>query len=1130
MPRRIIGERMFELPISAADFVGPVRLIAGPGAGKTKALVDLYEDLIRTGRATRAEILVLTFSKAAAEELGRRIDERLADSYPEAWISTFHSFCARLLREQEPRSEKLLLNGFQEWLAMQAALAGTPQAEFGPLSTVARTDTFAQDALGFVAMLKQNRVGHREFRLAALTSGSERVQALAAAYSAYQERCVAAALDDFRDLIADAIHLLERRPELCEQLRRKFHYVLVDEFQDVDPAQFALLTLLAPPAGRPRLLVAGDPDQSIYRFRGAVPDLLTQRFPAVYGGRLVELNLSHRCPPEVLTAAGRLLQATQPGAPERQFQSLPDRAATDCVRVAREATAIDEGVFVAREIRQLCLEDSSLQPGDFAILLRSTLQNAAPFEEALRALQLPCEVRGAGGFARNEVVRFLLTMLRALNAPDDPDSLAAVVASPLSGVPASTASRLAQECLEQGKPLPRLVRRLLYWLCERDPARYPLPWGTAGPKPAPAQTGLPAKAAEGALETTGTVPSGEPVCATPREAANTIPVAEQKPPAPAGYLTEAELDALHRAVSTYYRGVRKARHLPLRALAYWLLMEAGLMQRLLAAAGAEPSAGPDAGPAASLAALNVALTALADLEAAWQRLYGRPPLLADRAARLESLLLRAVDDVQPAPRREPGVQILTVHQAKGLEFPVVFLAGFGEGIFPLAARPNPVLEQEDQAWLTGELRGFVPSWPASAEEHAAEEGRLAYVALTRAARRLYITYADAYSRPVAPSPFLEPALSDASRCEMSRSSLDLDPRSVLSLTEAETLLTGLPLTVEQVERLRALGADTAFLADPTAGQPFQPELVRPQGVAPASFSATAINDYLKCPRLYWFNQHPALAKPPRGVELSRGGFIHDVLEEFHRREEEWREGTVQDMGNLLTAIYQERLGAYLDQQEGVLDRKREEQLVHRILRNYIEFVVAGSRPLRRQRTLAVEKRFVLQLDGAEIHGKIDRINDLGDGTCEVIDYKSGKAYGAQYKYKECFGDDPTDVQLLLYYLACLEGVDEEGRPLAFNPRYLSLWYPKEYRTRYKEITQAMFAIGERLAGPRTWQHKLLTDQDLSQGRATVVSAIRNIRAGDFGPRPRADAYGTCLNAYSGCPQATICHYGRAAAE
>nr|MDQ6899986.1 UvrD-helicase domain-containing protein [Candidatus Dormibacteraeota bacterium] len=614
---------MFASAVSAAEFDGPVRLIAGPGAGKTKALVDLYQSLIGTGRATRGEILVLTFSKAAAEELARRIDDRLVDSYPEAWISTFHSFCARLLREQEPRSERLLLNGFQEWLSMQAALARMPAAELGELSAVARTDTFAQDALGFAAMLKQNRVGHREFRLAALTSGSARVQALSAAYSAYQERCEAVGLEDFRDLIADAIHLLERRPEVCEQLRHKFRFVLVDEFQDVDPAQFALLTLLVPPASRPRLLVAGDPDQSIYRFRGAVPDLLTQRFPAVYGGRLLELNLSHRCPPEALSAAGRLLRATQPGAPVRQFRSATASSATDCVTVAREANAIDEAFFVAREIRQLLLADSTLRPDDFAILLRSTLQNAAPFEEALRALQLPSEVRGAGGFVSNEVVRFLLTMLRALNAPDEPESLVAVVGSPLSGVPAATASRLHQECLEQGKPLPRLVKRLMYWLHELDALRYPLPWETDGPKPVGAQFGPAASLPNGfapdppLAATRPNLPVGgsPPAADSPSEPEvdDPPPAVEIKPPAPAGYLREAELEALHRAVTVYYRGARKARRLPLRALAYWLLMEAGVMQRLLLAAGAEAGAEP----AAPLAALNVALTALADLEAAW---------------------------------------------------------------------------------------------------------------------------------------------------------------------------------------------------------------------------------------------------------------------------------------------------------------------------------------------------------------------------------------------------------------------------------------------------------------------------------------------------------------------------------
>src|SRR5215831_5844196 len=303
-------------PTLTADLLDrPTRLLAGPGAGKTQALVDLYIELVQSGRAARGQILVLTFSTAAAGEIAQRLDDRLHDSYDEAPIGTFHSFCLRLLRDHRPDPGSLLMSTFQEWLAMRQVLQEHDGARLGALARVARTDSFAQDALAFVALLKQNEVHHRAVSLLAQTSGTPRLKALAEVYSAYQARLDSAGLRDFRDLISDAIALLEARPEVAEGLRRKYRYVLVDEFQDVDPAQFHLLRTLAPP-GRPghgpRLLVAGDPDQSIYGFRGTVPRLLAEEFGRVYGGRQVVLDVSHRCPPSVLDAGDRLLEATQP--------------------------------------------------------------------------------------------------------------------------------------------------------------------------------------------------------------------------------------------------------------------------------------------------------------------------------------------------------------------------------------------------------------------------------------------------------------------------------------------------------------------------------------------------------------------------------------------------------------------------------------------------------------------------------------------------------------------------------------------------------------------------------------------------------------------------------------------------
>jgi len=249
------------------------------------------------------------------------------------------------------------------------------------------------------------------------------------------------------------------------------------------------------------------------------------------------------------------------------------------VRLAREATAVDEAFFVAREIRRLMLDEPRLRPGDFAVLLRSTTALSAPFEDAIRALDLPYEVRGVGALARNEVVRFLVAYLRAVHQPEEPESLERLLASGLSGVGHRTAGRLRRYAIEEGRAFTKVVRRLLYWLHDGDPATYPLPWG------------------------------GD----------DAEPTAAASAPDFAQYLTAGELGALHEAVSAFYEVCRRARQLPLSALAYHVLIEAGVLGRILALPLAEAERDE------VLAELRAALDGFRQLEEVWARLTGSPP-------------------------------------------------------------------------------------------------------------------------------------------------------------------------------------------------------------------------------------------------------------------------------------------------------------------------------------------------------------------------------------------------------------------------------------------------------------------------------------------------------------------------
>jgi DNA helicase-2/ATP-dependent DNA helicase PcrA len=1068
------------LPLDIAEIDGPLRVLAGPGTGKTHALVDLYEQAVRRGLAARDEILVLTFSTGAAAELARRIDERLNDDYGEAWISTFHSFCRRVLRDHAPDRARLQLSGLQEWLVMRSVLAELDGQALGALVGLRHSDAFAHDLLTFVALMKQNLVHPAPLLLGAEATGTERLRSLAAAYGAYQRRLTTSRMVDFRDLVSGAVELLQSNTGVRDGLRSKFKLVLVDEFQDVDPAQFELLRLIAPPEARPRLVVVGDPDQSIYGFRGSVPHLLSTDFVRVYGAATRHLEECRRCSQEALDAGERLLSATQPGRLARDLRATGTHPQPTLV-VARESDVVDEAFFVAREIKRLHLETPGLRYGEVAVVLRSTTSLGAPFEEALRALEIPYEVRGSGATARNEVVRFLVGYLESLRRPDDSDAFEGALASSLGGVGARTVSRLRAHARERGRPLIKVVQRLMYLLAARDPQRYPLPWGGEGPAEEPRQPDY-------------------------------LP-----------YLADAELDSLHAAMVARHRLLGRAASLPVAALAYSVLMDEGAMRRIL-------DLGLPAGERAeAVSDLRAAIEGLEAIEAVHERLHGQKPRLADITGSLESLLAAAADDSEAATGTRDAVQVMTVHQAKGLEFEVVFCAGFAHGLFPVQARPHPLLDAEDRAWLEAFKVGFMPSWPADPDGHLAEEARLAFVAMTRARGRLYVSYADAYLRQAGPSLFLGMAAPESEARELTRASARLQPSEVLLPREAEVLIAShrSGLSAAGLERASALGLEVSFLEARESGEPFEPygEGRNPTSVEIDHFSPTTLNDYLKCPRLYWYNHHPGLIDEPRSVAMERGGFLHEVLEDFHAQEGDWRPLESARQREWLEVALQQHLDGYLSRMEGVLDRKREEKQVRSLLNNYIKFVT-GMQVIRRLGTLAIERRFRLQLDGAEIVGKIDRVNDVGDGEVEVVDYKTGSGKPMRYAYEAYFGPELYDVQLALYYLACKDGVDEEGKPLGFTPRFLSLWYPKDWV--WGGMRQDIFSVG-RPAGLKEYREKALSTEDLERSRGIVLHAIERIRGGHFEPAPR-ELPGTCVTRFGSCPHAAVCPHGGAPPE
>ena len=268
-------------------FNRPSLIVAGPGTGKTRTISVLIGDLLQKGTRLR-EILALTFSDKAALELRERVLQYYPHSFDQCWISTFHSFCARILREQYwlvgIKPDFKLLTGFKEALMMSTVCSRQQPEAFSEFGKVLCRRGFQQEVLTFISLLKSNLVDVDEFAAAikACQNLSDRTRArlgeLLNLFRLYEQERALTGYLDFRDLISLSIRVLQN-PAIAGTYRDRFRVILVDEFQDTDPAQFLLLCLLKGEDDKVKTAVIGDPRQSIYRFRGADPSMMTANGP-----------------------------------------------------------------------------------------------------------------------------------------------------------------------------------------------------------------------------------------------------------------------------------------------------------------------------------------------------------------------------------------------------------------------------------------------------------------------------------------------------------------------------------------------------------------------------------------------------------------------------------------------------------------------------------------------------------------------------------------------------------------------------------------------------------------------------------------------------------------------------------
>lgn len=636
----------------------PLLIVAGAGSGKTRVLTHRIAHLLAERDVHPGQILAITFTNKAAGEMKERVEQLVGPRANAMWVMTFHSACVRILRRE---SKKLgFTSSFSIYdaadskrlMALVCRDLDLDPKRFPPKSFSAK-----------ISNLKNELIDEEDFAGQA-ADGFEKT--LAQAYALYQSRLREANALDFDDLIMTTVNLLRAFPDVAEHYRRRFRHVLVDEYQDTNHAQYALVRELVgtgehaaedvdtppgeydiPPA---ELCVVGDADQSIYAFRGATIRNILQFEEDYPNATTILLEQNYRSTQTILSAANAVIERNESRRPKNLWTNAGQGA-----RITGYVadTEHDEAQFVADEIDRL-VDAGEAKAGDVAVFYRTNAQSRV-FEEVFIRVGLPYKVVGGVRFYERKEVRDVLAYLRVLANPEDSVPLRRILNVPKRGIGDRAEAMIDALSQREKISFPQALKRV-------DEA-----YGMA------ARSTNAVKRFNTLMEDLRTIVESGAGPATVLEA-----VLERT-----GYL--AELQA-----STDPQDETRIENL----------------QELAAVA----------------------------LEFEQERGEGEPVGLSDF---LEQVALVADSDQIPDEDDEGSgvITLMTLHTAKGLEFPVVFLTGMEDGVFPHMRALGQTKELE-------------------------EERRLAYVGITRARERLYLTRStlrSAWGQPSynPPSRFLE---------------------------------------------------------------------------------------------------------------------------------------------------------------------------------------------------------------------------------------------------------------------------------------------------------------------------------------------------------------------------------------
>jgi len=633
---------------------GPLLVLAGAGSGKTRVLTYRIAHMIADEGVRPWQVLAITFTNKAAAEMRERLGKVLPGGTRGMWICTFHAMCVRMLRED-------------------ADLLG-----YKPNFTIYDDDDSKRLVKSIMSDLDldskqcplpavRSKISQAKNALVSAEEMSSQAQspverAAARVYAELDRRLARANAMDFDDLLVKTFELLSKEPEVLDRYQERFRQISVDEYQDTNAVQYAITNLLAKKYRN--LMVVGDDDQSIYSWRGAdIKNILSFRkdYP---DAEVVKLEQNYRSTGHILNAANAVVRNNSRREQKRLFT---DRGDGEKIEVFQAADERDEGRWIGSEIEKL--HDRGTSYDDVAVFYRTNAQSRTLEDMFLRA-GVPYKIVGGTRFFDRAEIRDVMAYLKLVVNPDDDVSALRVINTPRRGLGTTSVNRIRNYATEHGISFFSAAEA-----CVTEPgligakARNALAGFTNAIEAARHFDGELADVVQMIIDRTGLIQA--------LEAEQTMEADGRVENIKEFFGVAQEFDETHEDAAATLESLEQLR-------------EAGALDG--GAAAAAPAAGTDG-----------------------QGAGGLPPVAAEKLpAFMEWLALRS--DLDSLAGQSSAITMMTIHSAKGLEFPVVFVAGMEEGIFPHRAHEGDA-------------------------ESIEEERRLAYVAITRAEKRLYLTYA-----------------------------------------------------------------------------------------------------------------------------------------------------------------------------------------------------------------------------------------------------------------------------------------------------------------------------------------------------------------------------------------------------